>query len=155
MNSFMSGVLCVTLAAAIGCALAYGEGRNDRIVDGLRKSASYRVRYLNPEVSPRTIYAVADINADGADFDVTVKCFVDTCERASKFLNQLRSARRADRRCIGPSYMRIDFKSFDRTRNTLSFAFDHSGTCFVFDGVSYALREDLIWRLHNEPVKDW
>jgi hypothetical protein len=119
----------------------------------LKKSSFYRVRYLNPAISPRTIYDVLDINKGGADFDVTVKCFPYTCEGAAKFLTQLAMARETKEQCIGPSYLRIDFLSSAGTE--LSISTNYSGACMMFGDKSYLLPSSIIWKFYQSPLKDW
>jgi len=156
MKSIERKAIWVFALALMAVSALCLEGRaGDPFTDGLKKSGFYRVRFLNPENSPQTVFAVPDIDSGGADFDITVKCFVDDCERAAKFLNELHAARKADKQCAPPWYMKIDFLSFDKSHSVLSFAFDHTGTCFKLGGTSYTIREHLLWRLRNAPIKDW
>jgi hypothetical protein len=126
-----------------------------QITAALQKSSSYRVRYVNPAISPRTIYDVQDINNDGADFDVRVKCFPYNCEHSAKFVQLLSSAKKVAEACQGPPYLRIDFVAFDGTKEELSMAVNYSGECITFDGNSYGLSENLIWKFYQTPIKDW
>ena len=143
----------VALTSAVPTIARAADTFHDRLIGALAGSTACRVRYLNPEVSPQTIYAVPKIENGGADFDVQVKCF-DTCEHAAKFMGELKAARISARRCAGPPYMRIDLL-VPGGASILTMTWNYSGTCMMSDGSAYTMAHDLIWRLHRTPVKDW
>ncbi len=143
----------IALGVALSCSAASAASAfEDQLGAALKTSNSYRVRYHNPSVSPRTIYGAADIDNGGADFDVTVKCFY-TCENAASFLTQLATARETAEPCAGPPYLRIDFLSSGRTEFSLSA--NYSGACLTVGAKFYRLPESLTWKLYQSPLKDW
>jgi hypothetical protein len=142
-----------TLAVIVGLvtnAIAASDGNEP--LHSLNQADAIRLRYFNPEVSYRTIFAVGDVNSD-VDYDISLNCHGSCAKSLVSIPSLLASARKSVAPCVGPPYARLDMLAGKASIATLYF--DFTGSCVSINHVAYRLSQSAILKLHRQPLDRW